>query len=308
MNATGESGQGRVSRAGPSPATAAFGFARLARPANIITAYADIFAGYAAAGSAAPAALPFLLLATTGLYGSGVVFNDVFDADIDATERPERPIPSGVVSLRAASIFGAVLLASGIFFAWRWSLLSGVVAAATATAALVYDRIGKHHALLGPLNMGLCRALNLLLGVTVAGQIAGSRWLLAAVPLCYIAGITSLSRGEVKGGTQAAARISLCWLAAALLFYFVTAIVDGLRAAWCLPFFAALLFRVFGPFRSAFNSLAPAAIRSAVKAGILSLILLNASLAAMFAGPWYAVGILLLYAPAMLLAKLFAVT
>jgi 4-hydroxybenzoate polyprenyltransferase len=49
-------------------------------------------------------------------------------------------------------------------------------------------------------------------------------------------------------------------------------------------------------------------IRSAVKAGVLSLIVLNACLAAAFAGPWYALGVLLLYVPAFLLAKLFAVT
>lgn len=67
------------------------GLARLARPPNIITAYADIFAGYAASSGANPAALPFLLLATTGLYGGGVVFNDVFDAQLDATERPSGP-------------------------------------------------------------------------------------------------------------------------------------------------------------------------------------------------------------------------
>lgn len=287
---------------------AAIGLARLARPANIITAYADILAGYAAAGVAAPAALPLLLVATTGLYGGGVVFNDVFDAKLDAVERPERPIPSGTVSLRAAAVFGALLLALGVFAAWSWSGLSGSVAAATAAAALIYDRFGKHEALLGPINMGLCRGLNLLLGVTAAGHIASPRMVLAAIPLCYIAGITSLSRGEVKGGTRAAALISSGWLAAAALLFIVAAVLEGPRAAWCVPFFAALVWRLFGPFRRAFGSLAPDRIRAAVRTGILSLILLNASLAALFAGPWYAVGILLLYVPAMLLAKLFAVT
>jgi 4-hydroxybenzoate polyprenyltransferase len=284
------------------------GLLRLARPANIITAYADIFASYAAGTAPVPAAIPFLLLATTGLYGGGVVFNDVFDAGLDMKERPERPIPSGTVSLTTAAIFGAVLLAGGVFVAWLWSPLSGVVAAAIAVAALFYDRIGKHYAVLGPVNMGLCRALNLLLGVTAGGQLTGFHWLLAAIPLCYIAGITALSRGEVKGGTRTAAIISGCWLAATLVLFFVAAISEGFRACWCLPFVAALLFRNFGPFRTAFQSLAPAAVRAAVKTGILSLILLDASLAAMFAGPWYAVGVLLLYVPAALLARLFAVT
>jgi 4-hydroxybenzoate polyprenyltransferase len=284
------------------------GLVRLMRPANIITAYADILAGYAAALTAAPAALPLLLLATTGLYGGGVVFNDVFDARLDAEERPERPIPSGTVSITAAVALGAALLAGGILFAWRWSPLSGVVAAGIAAAALLYNCFGKYHSLLGPINMGLCRSLNLMLGVTAGSWITGFHWLIAAIPLCYIAGITSLSAGEVKGGTRGAAIVAGFWLMTAVVLFWALAISEGLRAGWCLPFAAALLFRIFGPFRRAFRSLTAEAIRSAVKIGILSLILLNASLAAVFAGPWYAVGVLMLYLPAILLAKIFAVT
>src|SRR5690625_6499540 len=77
----------------------------LMRPANIITAFADILAGFAAAGGVLaltssgfdlePDGVGWLLLATFGLYGGGIVFNDVFDASIDAEERPERAIPSG---------------------------------------------------------------------------------------------------------------------------------------------------------------------------------------------------------------------
>jgi 4-hydroxybenzoate polyprenyltransferase len=98
------------------------------------------------------------------------------------------------------------------------------------------------------------------------------------------------------------------WLIGGLIVFAAVAWLEGPRAAWCVPFVAVLLFRVLGPFRRAYRTLAPEAIRTAIKTGVLSLILLNASLAAIFAGPWYAVGVLVLYLPAMLLAKLFAVT
>ena len=42
--------------------------------------------------------LGLLLLASAGLYLGGMVLNDVFDAQLDAVERPERPIPSGDIS------------------------------------------------------------------------------------------------------------------------------------------------------------------------------------------------------------------
>lgn len=307
MISTGHN-DGVLATAASSRGSVVWGLGRLIRPANIITAYADILAGFGAASSTNLAALPLLLLSTTGLYGGGIVFNDVFDAKLDSVERPERPIPSGLISLRVASIFGALLLIAGVLLARLSSPMSGAIAFATATSALLYDTLGKRHSVIGPINMGLCRGLNLLLGVTAAGVILPNRWLLAAVPLCYIAGITSLSRGEVTGGNRKISVIAVTWLAAALTVFAVVAVLRGPHAAYCLPFIAVLLFRVCKPLGRALQTSSPSAIRGAIKAGILSLILLNAGLAAIFAEPWYAGGILLLYIPAAALAKLFAVT
>ena len=91
----------------------------LTRPANLVTAVADVLAGMAIAGyfllyEPNVGAIGWLCLATVGLYGGGVVFNDVFDADLDAIERPERPIPSGAVSKQTAMVLGISLLAVGI--------------------------------------------------------------------------------------------------------------------------------------------------------------------------------------------------
>jgi 4-hydroxybenzoate polyprenyltransferase len=281
---------------------------RLMRPANIITAYADILAGYAAAGATDRLNLVLLLIATTGLYGGGVVLNDVFDAKLDTVERPERPIPSGVVRAAPAGIFGGFLLACGILAAWLCSPLSGAVALATAASALIYDSVGKHDPFFGPLNMGLCRGLNLLLGLTAVAEAPLMHWPVALITLCYIAGITSLSRGEVRGGTRTAASLSAGWLAGSLIALAMVVSSEGRKVEFALPFFALLLYRIAGPFWRAFRTLNALEIRAAIKAGILSLIVLDASIAAIFAGPWYGAAVLLLYVPAMLLAKLFAVT
>src|SRR4051812_25856310 len=94
----------------------------MARPANIITAHADILAGYAAANTVDLRHLTLLLIATTGLYGGGIVWNDVCDAEQDTIERPERPIPRGVVSRSTAALFGGLLLSGGVAAAWSASL------------------------------------------------------------------------------------------------------------------------------------------------------------------------------------------
>lgn len=72
------------------------GLLRLTRPANVITAVSDILAGIAISGyflhtngDAHPwKPVLLLIISTMGLYAGGVVFNDVFDATLDAAERP----------------------------------------------------------------------------------------------------------------------------------------------------------------------------------------------------------------------------
>eukprot|EP01041_Mallomonas_annulata_P029156 gene29156-51100_t len=76
-------------------------YLQLTRPANIITAIADILAGVTIATFSFsiedinPTKVVFLCLSTIGLYGGGIVFNDIFDLELDKIERPERVIPSG---------------------------------------------------------------------------------------------------------------------------------------------------------------------------------------------------------------------
>ena len=148
------------------------GYLRLTRPANIVTAIADILAGIAIAYAGTLFVLPekqsiiLLILSTACLYGGGVVLNDVFDADLDKIERPERPIPSGLISKRSAAALGIILLLLGILFAafshHNLLSISTVIAIVIALAATTYDKWAKHNAFLGPLTMGFCRGMNLL--------------------------------------------------------------------------------------------------------------------------------------------------
>src|SRR6188472_1418057 len=89
-------------------------YLELVRPANVATALADVLAGFAIAGLVPWRALPWLLVATSCLYAGGVVLNDVFDRQIDAIERPERPLPSGRAGVGSATALGAALLTLGV--------------------------------------------------------------------------------------------------------------------------------------------------------------------------------------------------
>lgn len=283
-------------------------YLQLMRPPNIITAHADILVGYAASGATDTTQLPWLLLATTGLYGGGVVFNDVFDAELDAIERPERPIPSDRASKQGATLLGSVLLLAGIAAATQVSLTSALLAVTIALAALFYDRVAKHHPLFGPLNMGLCRGANLLLGVS-AIPIALERWWgLAILPIAYIAAITTISRGEVNGGRQITGWIAVALVVAVTLSTLALGLFPDYKAIAALPFAVLFAGRVWFPFGNAAIDPSSDKIRNAVKTGVLCLIILDAAIAAGFSGWVYGLLVLSLLPVSLGLARLFAVT
>ncbi|MGA0559979.1 UbiA-like protein EboC [Larkinella sp. VNQ87] len=285
---------------------------RLTRPANLVTAIADVMAGMAIAGyylipDADPAPVGWLCLSTVGLYGGGVVFNDVFDAELDAVERPERPIPSGQVSLGAATTLGSVLLLIGIAAAWLVNPLAGWLAVAISVASLVYDKFGKHNAILGPLNMGLCRGLNLLLGISILPDQVPVWASLGVIPIVYIAAITMISRGEVHGGNAGILRVA--GLLYALVIGSIGAIAQNQhQLGTAFPFLLLFGYFIFPPLWRAISEPTGRNIGMAVKAGVLSLIVMNAAWVAAFASFPLAMLVVCLLPLSRLLAKVFAVT
>ncbi|GAB3314313.1 UbiA family prenyltransferase [Larkinella ripae] len=285
---------------------------RLTRPANLITAVADVMAGMAIAGyylilDADPAPVGWLCLSTVGLYGGGVVFNDVFDAELDAVERPERPIPSGQVSLGAATSLALFLFAVGIGAAWLVNPTAGWLAIAIAIASVVYDKFGKHNAIVGPLNMGLCRGLNLVLGISILPDQVPVWASLGVIPIVYIAAITMISRGEVHGGNAGILRI------AGLLYGLVIGCIGAIaqqqnQLGTAIPFLILFGYFIFPPLWQAIREPTGRNIGMAVKAGVLSLIVMNAAWVAAFASFPLAMLVICLLPLSRLLANVFAVT
>lgn len=282
------------------------------RPANVVTAVSDILAGIAISGfflhrAEDYTAVLWLILSTMGLYAGGVVMNDVFDADLDAIERPERPIPSGLIRVTEAGVFGITLLAMGVFCAFLVSGLSGSLALATALAAVIYDKWSKHHFFLGPLNMGTCRGLNLLLGISIVPSEVTDLWYLAIVPILYIAAITMISRGEVHGGRQKTMYAAAVFYIVAMAMILYVSITRG-QALPTLLFVLVWAFMVFFPLKNAARRPEGKLIGRAVKAVVLALILMNAAWAAAFGATYLAFIIVLLLPLSILLARAFSVT
>ena len=287
----------------------------LMRPPNLPTAAADIVAGAAIAGffalgiisKEAIIDLMLLIFASVFLYAGGVVLNDVFDLKIDAEERPERPIPSGVVSLETASVLGGSLLLLGILLFFSCNLYAGFVSIGLAGAIVLYDSLAKHHMFFGPLTMGFCRGLNLLLGMFVLGLPPFSKWVYMFIPIVYIFAVTLISRGEVHGNNKRNLIFSGV-LYLLVIFFILFYNLKETDVLILVPFILLFGLSIFKPLIKAYHINSPTNIKKAVKAGVLSLVIMDAAIASSVSKWWVGILILLLLPLSLFLSKRFSVT
>jgi len=259
--------------------------AELVRAPAALSVPGDVVAGAAAAGRLGPRT-PLLVASSVCLYWAGMAANDWADRELDAKERPERPIPSGRMPARTAVAVAAGLTAGGVAIA---GLVGGrralAVAAPLAGLVWAYDLTLKHTRA-GAATMAACRGLDVLLGAS-AGRLRG-----AIFPALTVAAhtytVSVLSRSEVDGADPVLPVTTLLGTA------FVTAAAAArppagprhrlrsaaaalLAAGYAGAYGMAQLRVVADP--------SAAAVRAAVAAGIVNLPALQGALAARAGAP-----------------------
>jgi 4-hydroxybenzoate polyprenyltransferase len=195
-----------------------------------------------------------------------------------------------------------------VFSAARATGPAAIVAGFIVVLVVLYDAWGKHRPWFGPMNMGLCRGLNLVLGMAAAPATISAHWPLALLSFVYIAAATAVSRGEVHGGKRGPAGLALISLSGVVGVLAAMAARSGSRAVAAIPLAIVLAWRVLPPFWAVYTDPRPALIRRAVRAGVLSLVLVDAVIATVHAGPLYGAVVLATAVAAGLLARLFSVT
>lgn len=177
----------------------------LVRAPAALTVLGDTLAGGHAGGARFTGRQWLLPLASVCLYSGGMALNDLADRELDAVERPERPIPSGRVAPRTARAIVGGCFGAGLALAAAGGGRRGFGVAVPLVAAIVlYNTVAKSTPL-GPVSMAACRGLDVLMGAS-----SPSRALVpATVMAVHTFGVTVQSRGEVHGGSPAAATTSL---------------------------------------------------------------------------------------------------
>lgn len=210
-------------------------YLQLARISNLPTVFSNVLVGAALAAGAGPLHWAMVVLATvvTSLfYVGGMALNDLVDRDIDAVERPQRPIPSGALSVKDATRFTFICFGAGLILTFVFAPWARHFALALLSAIVSYDLLHKRwNASL--VFMGLCRTLvyalaaafsstahtrpDTMIGVVVLGTLLA----------LYIIGLTVVAQKEARGSFGFRR-----WLAAAMIFLPFTALLFAAGGDW----------------------------------------------------------------------------
>ena len=173
------------------------GWLTLARISNSPTVVSNVLAGASLAGVVQPdRTVALLAVAMVLFYTAGMVLNDLCDYEWDRRQRPERPLPSGLVSRRAAGAATIALFAAGCALLW----LAGPAAFASGLVLValivLYDRWHKGNPL-SPLVMAGCRLLVYVTAfVAFAWPLSAELLAVGGMLVLYMVGLTAIAKSE----------------------------------------------------------------------------------------------------------------
>lgn len=136
--------------------------------------------------------MTLLLGALTGFMvcAYSMAINDYYDVEIDRVNQPDRPLPSGRISMRTALAIALLTLAVGMMAAVLTALISAVlIASFYAFLSWLYNYWGKRHGLWGNAMVASSLAIPFIYGgAIVLGQVGNSLLLFMALT-AFLSGV-----------------------------------------------------------------------------------------------------------------------
>lgn len=168
----------------------------LGRVSNLPTVWSNCFAAWTLAGGGAGLKLALVLASGSCLYVGGMFLNDACDAEFDRQHRPERPIPTGLISRGRVWAWASGTLLAGALLAVPLGGRALVCALALLATIVAYDLWHKRH----PAALGLMAGCRLLLylfaGLAAVGTTPAQVLTGAAGMTAYVLGISLLAHHE----------------------------------------------------------------------------------------------------------------
>ncbi|MEO5970827.1 MAG: UbiA family prenyltransferase [Bdellovibrionia bacterium] len=181
----------------------------LGRVSNLPTILSNVTVGYYLGGGrieSAPLPWLFCIGAIVCFYEAGMFLNDICDFSVDSQERPERPLPSGQLTIFSASVIALFLFLLGIGIV-AYFLPGALFLSLFLIGLIVIYNLVHTQFRLAPLLMGACRGSVYLIAATAAGwtgldsyrsSTSGSVLIMSLGLTLYIAAVSFIARDELK--------------------------------------------------------------------------------------------------------------
>lgn len=170
---------------------------RLGRVSNLPTVFTNALAGCVLAGGDGNLlwAVVVSTLALVFFYEGGMWLNDAFDAEIDAQQRSNRPIPNGEIGVNTVFIGGFAMLAIGVAIAAIMGADAGLAGIGLMIAIILYNWLHKKVSF-GPVLMGATRFFCYVMAACAMGDLSNAALFGGLGLLAYIIGLTYAAKQE----------------------------------------------------------------------------------------------------------------
>lgn len=276
-------------------------YLQLLRIPGIFTAISNVVMGFLVSQISTDNQILLLpLVVSSGLlYSSGMVLNDYFDYQIDKTQRPTRPIPSGKIRRQSALILGIIFLSGANIAGFFVSIQAVLLTVTISGLILLYSMKIKHIAIIGIFALCLIRVLNVYLGFTAIGF--SLNLALVPLPLAFlVASIGVLSRVETESVTSKTTILNLILIGLSVISLLMVA---SQNEKYDYLMFFSLFIGLISFSVLKFNKKTSTAIQNKITHQLLSIIFLDVTLIAVFSNVMGATMVAILFVPAYLLIK-----
>jgi len=207
---------------------------KLGRVSNLPTVWTNAMAGAVLAGQPTLYVIFMAGITLSAFYIGGMWLNDAFDAEIDAHDKADRPIPMGEVSKTTVFAIGFALMGLGILLAFSMGQMAGLAGIALTITVILYDWLHKR-TMFSPVIMGATRFFCYVLPAAAIGAVSGPVVLGAFGLLAYIVGLTYAAKQEAYD------RLDRAWPLAVLALPLLYALSQAYTNSLAILIWLALL-------------------------------------------------------------------
>lgn len=170
------------------------GFLKIIRPLNCLITFMVIIVGGLICSNDNHITVKLVLAGVIGFIvaAAGNSINDFYDVDVDKINRPDRPLPSGILAPKNVLIFCVVLILIALILSLQINIYAFIISVISLILLFLYSYKLKQMPLTGNILVSLLTALAFIFGGVVVGNVT-----LAIIPAVF-AFLINLIREVIK--------------------------------------------------------------------------------------------------------------